>query len=96
MTSADFLAALTAEISPSKVRYLSPRAVRLYRTRLDGLRVLLLLASSPPVPSLAAGSCSYGRVFATRFFQVGLAASPLRFATVIVTHSGYLLSGNKF
>ncbi|MCH8530733.1 MAG: hypothetical protein LAT65_07770, partial [Saccharospirillum sp.] len=32
----------------------------------------------------------------TRFFQAGLTASPLRFATVVVTTSGYLLSGNKF
>jgi hypothetical protein len=36
----------------------------------------LLPASLPPAPGLAAGSCSCGRRFATRFFQLRLAATP--------------------
>ena len=53
------------------------------------------LARSSPVPGLAACSCSCGRVLATPFFQLGLAASTLGFATLLVTLCGYLLSGNK-
>jgi hypothetical protein len=49
------------------------------------------LAHSSPTPGLTACSCSYGRAFATRFFQAGLTVSPLRFTTVVVTSSGYLL-----
>ena len=81
-TSADFSRALTLEISPSKVLHLSPRAARLYLMRLDGVRVSLLLASSPPAPGLAAGSCSCGRGFAFRFLQLHLAATPCGSARV--------------
>ena len=82
MTSADFSKALTLEISPSKVLHLSPRAARLYLMRLDGVRVSLLLASSPPAPGLTAGSCSCGRGFAFRFLQLHLAATPCGSARV--------------
>ena len=54
------------------------------------------LARSSPAPGLTACSCSYGRVFATPCFQLGLAASTLGFATLLVTRCGYLLSGNKY
>src|SRR5271167_5160125 len=64
------------EISPGKVQNLSPRAAWLYLMRLDDLRALLFRASSPPAPGLAASSCSYGRKFATRFFQLHPAATP--------------------
>ncbi|MCH8532713.1 MAG: hypothetical protein LAT65_17815, partial [Saccharospirillum sp.] len=53
-------------------------------------------AHSSPTPGLTVCSYSCGRAFATRFFQADLTASPLRFATVVVTNSGYILSGNKF
>ena len=79
MTSADFSTTLAVEISPSKVLHLSQRAAWLYLTRLDGLRVSLLLASSPPVPGLSASSCSYGRRFAFHFLQLDLSASTLWF-----------------
>jgi hypothetical protein len=82
MTSADFSPALAGEISPSKVPYLSPRAARLYLTRLDGLRVSPSLTGSPPVPGLAAGSCSCGRGFAFRFLRLHLAATPCGSAQV--------------
>ena len=35
----------------------------------DDFRALLFPASLPPAPGLTAGSCSYGRRFATRFLQ---------------------------
>ena len=54
------------------------------------------LARSSPVFGLTACSCSCGRVLATPFFQLGLAASTLGFATLLVTLRGYLLSGNKY
>ena len=54
------------------------------------------LARSSPVPGLTACSCSCGRVFATPCFQLGLTASTLGFATLLVTLRGYLLSGNKY
>ena len=54
------------------------------------------LARSSPVSGLTACSCSCGRVLATPFFQLGLAASTLGFATLLVTLRGYLLSGNKY
>jgi len=41
----------------------SQRAARLYLARLDGIRVSLSWASSPPVPGLTAGSYSCGRRF---------------------------------
>ena len=82
------------EISPGKVQNLSPRAVRLYLMRLDDFWALLLPASSPPAPGLTASSCSYGREFAFRFFQLRLAATPCGFATVAVIGSDWLLSSN--
>src|SRR5579884_2697491 len=52
-----------------------------------------------PHVGLAASSCSYGREFALRFFQLGLATCAsrhaLRFATVTLIGSGWLLSSNK-
>jgi len=74
--SADFSSALTEEISPSKVQNLSPRTVWLYLMCLDEFWALLFPASLPPAPGLTASSCSYGREFATRFFQLHLAATP--------------------
>jgi hypothetical protein len=93
--SADFSPALTAEISPGKVQNLFPRADRLYLVRLGDLGASLLPASLPPAPGLAAGSCSYGREFAIRFFQLHLAATPCGFTTVAVTGPGWLLSSNE-
>jgi flavin reductase (DIM6/NTAB) family NADH-FMN oxidoreductase RutF len=55
---------------------LSPRAAWLYRMRLDDLWASLLSASLPPASGLAASSCSYGREFASRFFQLHLTATP--------------------
>ena len=77
--SADFSSPLREEISPGKVLILSPRAGRLYLTCLGGLRASLFPASSPPTPGLSAASCSSGRGFACRFFQLRLAAYALRF-----------------
>ena len=74
--SDDFSAALTTEISPGKVQNLSFRAAWLYRMRLDELWASLFPASLPPAPGLTASSCSYSRKFATRFFQLHLAATP--------------------
>ena len=42
----------------------------------DDFWASLFPASWPPAPGLTAGSCSYGREFATRFFQLHLAATP--------------------
>jgi hypothetical protein len=80
--SADFSPTLVAEISPGKVQNLSPRAARLYLTRLDELWASLFPASLPPASGLTADSCSCGREFATRFSQLHLA---LRLAV----HYGY-------
>ena len=44
--------------------------------RLDDPWALLFRASLPPTPGLTASSCTYGREFATRFFQLRLAATP--------------------
>src|SRR6202035_4528424 len=74
--SADFFRALTPKISPGKVQNLSPRAVWLYWMRLDDFWALPLPAGLPPASSLTASSCSYGREFATRFFQLHLTATP--------------------
>ena len=74
--SADFSSTLLEEISPGKVQNLFPRAAWLYLMRLDDLWASLFRASLPPAPGLAASSCSYGRRFATRFFQLHLAATP--------------------
>ena len=66
---------------PPQVRCqnLSPRAVRLYPMRLGDFWASLFPASLPPAPGLTAGSCSYGRRFAIRFFQLHLTATPCRF-----------------
>ena len=74
--SADFSSALAEEISPGKVQNLSFRAVWLYLMRLDDLRASLFPASLPPASGLTAVLCSCGREFATRFFQLRLAATP--------------------
>ena len=55
---------------------LSPRADWLYLMRLDDLGTSLFPASLSPAPGLTASSCSYGREFATRCFQLHLAATP--------------------
>ncbi len=75
--SADFFPALTWKISPGKVQNRPPSC----RTALpcassDDFWASLFPASSPPAPGLTAVSCSYGREFATRFFQLHLAATP--------------------
>ncbi len=44
--------------------------------RLDDLRASLFRASLPPAPGLTASSYTYGREFATRFFQLRLTATP--------------------
>ena len=67
------------EISPGKVQNLSPRADWLYLMRLDGLWASLFRASLPPAPGLTARSCSYGRGFAFRFFQLSPRGYALRF-----------------
>ena len=54
-----------------------------------------LLAHLSPVSGLTVCSCSCDRALVPRCFQAGLAASPLRFSTVVVTLSGSLLSGYK-
>ena len=66
---------------PPQVRCqnLSPRAVRLYPVRLGDFWASLFPASLPPALGLTAGSCSYGRWFAIRCFQLRLAATPCRF-----------------
>jgi hypothetical protein len=82
------------EISPGKAQNLSSRADWLYLMRLDDLRTLLFLASLSPASGLPASSCSYGREFAIRFFQLHLAATPCGFATVALIGSDWLLSSN--
>ena len=93
--SADFSSALTEEISPGKVRILSPRAAWLYLMRLDDLWASLFRASLPPAPGLTASSYTCGRRFASRFFRLRLAATPCVSATVAVVGSGWLLSSNE-
>jgi hypothetical protein len=81
------------QISPGKVHRLSARAARLYIERLlvtFGFRVHS--HTHRPFRCLAAASCSYGRAFATRFFQAGLTASPLRFTTLLVTFHDHFFS----
>ena len=94
MASADSSRALTREASPGKVHELSARAARLYLTRLSvtvGFRVFS--HAYRPRLGLAAVSCSYGRAFATAFFQlIALAGSALAFTTVVVTVSDHFLS----
>lgn len=95
--SADSSPALVGEVSPGKVHVLSTRAARLYQSASFGdSRISRSLARSSPTPGLSACSCSYGRVFASPFFQPGLAASALGFATLLVTLCGYHLSDNKY
>jgi hypothetical protein len=77
------------------VQNLFPRAVWLYLMRLDDLWASLFRASLPPAPGLTASSCSYGRGFASRFFQLRLAATPCGSATVAVIGPDWLLSSNK-
>ena len=74
MASADFSFALTKELSPGKVLFLSLHTVRLYLARLDGLWASLRPASLPPVRGLSADSCSYGQRFVPRFLRLGHAA----------------------
>ena len=92
--SADFSSALAEEISPGKVQNLSPRADWLYLMRLDEPWASLFPASLPPAPGLTASSCSCGK----RVCYALLSASPrgyaLRFATVTVIGSDWLLSSN--
>jgi hypothetical protein len=92
--SADFFRALTRRISPGKAQNLFPRAARLYLMRLDDLCASLFRASLPPAPGLSASSCSYGRGFAFRFFQLHLAATPCGSAAVAIIGSDWLLSSN--
>ena len=58
----------------------------------DDFWASLFPASLPPAPGLTAGSCSYGREFAARFFRLRLATNALRFATVVVINSVEILS----
>ena len=44
------------------------------------------------MPSLITGSCTYSRAFDPRFFRLHLTAYTLRFTTVTITISDYLLS----
>src|SRR3970040_2070259 len=55
----------------------------------------LFLASSPPPRGLSVSSCSYGRGFAYRFFQLHLTATPCGSATVTVIGSGKHLAACK-
>ena len=73
----------------------SIRAAGLYPMRLDDLWASLFRASLPPAPGLPASSCSCGREFAFRFFQLRLAATPCGSATVAVIGPDWLLSSNK-
>lgn len=61
----------------------------------DG-RISRFLARLSPTFGLSVCFCSCGRLFATPFFQLGLAASTLGFATLVVTACGYLLSDNEY
>jgi hypothetical protein len=92
--SADFSSNRFEEISPGKVQNLFPRAAWLYRMRLDDFWASLFSASLPPASGLTASSCSYGREFAFRFFQLRLAAAPCGSATVAVIGPDWLLSSN--
>ena len=61
----------------------------------DG-RISRFLARLSPTFGLSVCFCSCGRLFATPFFQLGLTASTLGFATLVVTACGYLLSDNEY
>ena len=97
MASADSLPPLGCRVSPGKVRELSPRADGLYPPRFfDSLRTSLSLASSSPVTGLNVRSCSCGRGFAFRFFQLRLTATRRGSAAVAAISSDDLLSDHKF
>jgi hypothetical protein len=78
---------------------LSLRAIRLYRVRLDEFRASCSTAHSPPALGLSAGSCSYGRRFACRFFHpaprgLGLAVQ-LRLLSSVPTTSFHVASSGS-
>src|SRR6266702_754369 len=83
------------EISPVKVQNLSPRAAWLYPMRLDEVWALLFPASSPPAHW---PPCQFVYL-RSKVCSPLLSASPrgyaLRFATVTIISSGWLLSSNK-
>src|SRR6266849_134706 len=83
------------EISPGKVQNLSPRAAWLYPMRLDEVWALLFPASSPPAHW---PHCQFVYL-RSKVCSPLLSASPrgyaLRFATVTLIGSGWLLSSNK-
>src|SRR6266567_1965643 len=83
------------EISPGKVQNLSPRAALLYPMRLDEVWALLFPASSPPAHW---PPCQFVYL-RSKVCSPLLSASPrgyaLRFATVTIISSGWLLSSNK-
>ncbi len=83
------------EISPGKVQNLSPRAAWLYPMRLDEVWALLFPASSPPAHW---PHCQFVYL-RSKVCSPLLSASPrgyaLRFATVTIISSGWLLSSNK-
>jgi hypothetical protein len=58
-------------------------------------RTSLSFASSSHACGLTASSCSYGQGFATRFFPPSPRGWALRFATVVVTSSGWHFSANS-
>ena len=80
-----FLATTT---SPPIASGRSPQAAWLYHMRLADFWASLFSASLPPASGLTASSCSYGREFAFRFFQLRLAATPCGSATVAVIGPG--------
>ena len=79
MASADFPSALTQGISLSKRCPFSSAPSGSTSCVFDGLRTSRFLARSSPARGLATGSCSYGRRFAYRFFQLSPYGSALRF-----------------
>src|ERR1017187_6422727 len=76
MASADCSPALTEKLSPGQVQNLPLGPSGSTWCVSDDFWASLFPASWPPAPGLTAGSCSYGREFATRFFQLHLAATP--------------------
>ncbi len=92
--SADFSFTLVKEISPGKVQNLSPRAVWLYLMRLDELSASLFPASLPPAPGLTASFYSYPSRVCCPLLSASPCGYALRFATVAVIGSGWLLSSN--
>ena len=88
MASADSSQTLVREVSPSKVCIFPNAPPGCTVHVLDGFRVSLSLASSPPMLGLSAGSCPCGRRFACCFLQLRLAATPCSSATVGAITSG--------